>query len=115
MEAVCDFANGRPSASRITDAIASMSSVCGALGLSAVGAGTPGAISCSRQGGAAAIGLASAAGPRRIIATSHQRAMLTERSGQLLASSCSFSTRRRILPDGVFGIASTNSTSPGTL
>jgi len=30
-------------------------------------------------------------------------------------SSCSFRTRRRILPEGVFGIASTNSTSPGTL
>jgi acyl dehydratase len=37
------------------------------------------------------------------------------RSGQLFASSCSFNTRRRILPDGVLGIASTNSTSPGTL
>ena len=37
------------------------------------------------------------------------------RAGQLFASSCSFNTRRRILPDGVLGIASTNSTSPGTL
>jgi acyl dehydratase len=37
------------------------------------------------------------------------------RSDQLFASSCSFNTRRRILPDGVLGIASTNSTSPGTL
>jgi acyl dehydratase len=38
-----------------------------------------------------------------------------EPPGQLMPSSCSLSTRRRIFPEGVLGIASTNSTSPGTL
>jgi acyl dehydratase len=43
------------------------------------------------------------------------RCARAERAAQPLASSCSFSTRLKILPDGVFGIVSTNSTSPGTL
>ena len=62
----------------------------------------------SRRGVASACGVVRRPSPTA-------RARRPDRYAELAPSSRSFRRRRRILPEGVFGIASTNSTSPGTL